>query len=159
MPSDDKFTQAEAVKQFTISPKSMEGAVVTITDDLVYNGESQTAKLKNVKLGGITLTAADYDVTGNQQEKAGDYTLTVTGKGNYIGSVTAQWKIAHMQVSVFADPVSREYDGTLAVEVTNIKVSPAFIAGDDVNAKVNAKIEDPNARKGKIVSSLGKMST
>lgn len=41
-------------------------------------------------MGGLTVT---YNVTGNTGTDAGNYTLTITGTGNFAGSVTKAWNI------------------------------------------------------------------
>lgn len=76
---------------FTIEPKSISGMTVTLDETTtVYNGITQTVTVTGVG----TLTDTDYDVTsGTSGEDVGDYTVTVTGKGNYKDTATATWKI------------------------------------------------------------------
>lgn len=61
-----------------------------------YNGKQKTVSDITVTVGTTVLDEDDYDVAGNTGTEAGTYTLTVTGKGKYKGSLSAQWKIANM---------------------------------------------------------------
>lgn len=80
-----------AEANFEILPKSISGMTVTLDETTtVYNGITQTVTVTGVG----TLTDTDYDVTsGTSGEDVGDYTVTVTGKGNYKDTATATWKI------------------------------------------------------------------
>ena len=80
---------------FTIEPKDIKGAEVTLGESLTYTGQSLTQKVTAVKLDGTDITAA-CEAEGNVVTDAGTYTLTVTAleTGNYTGSVTADFKVA-----------------------------------------------------------------
>ena len=54
---------------------------------------AQTAEIAEVKAGNLIVPAAQYDVEGNTQTEPGLYTVTVTGKTNFQGSVTADFVI------------------------------------------------------------------
>ena len=54
---------------------------------------AQTAGIAEVKAGNLTVPAAQYEVEGNTQTEPGLYTVTVTGKTNFQGSVTADFVI------------------------------------------------------------------
>lgn len=117
LPTDNTTT-------FTISPKSITGASVTLDKtELKFNGSSQTVNVTGVSLDGVNLDAnTDYDVSGNTETNKGDYTVTVTGKDNYTGSATANWKIVAKAMTVTADPVNETYDGkeySITVNVTD----------------------------------------
>ena len=73
---------------------SEETAEITLTNKLIANGKEQTQTVK-VVVGGVTLTeGVDYQVTGNKATEAGEYTLTVTGIGNYEGSIQVKYTVA-----------------------------------------------------------------
>ena len=79
------------------------GAVVTLGASLTYNGLAQTQTVASVKLGSVTLRAGtDYDISGNVATDAGNYTLIVSGKGDYTGFVFVDWSIAKAQGSISA---------------------------------------------------------
>ncbi len=86
-------------KTFTIAPKQMTFDVTEDSDSAIYDGQSKTPAL-TVKDGDIVLTeGVDYtvsyiygsdsnaaDFAGAEFVKAGEYTILVTGIGNYEGS-------------------------------------------------------------------------
>lgn len=78
---------------FEILPKSIENAVINLNGALTYNGTEQTQNVTVTLDGFNTLT---FDVSGNKQtdvNSQGNYTLTVTGKGNFTGSKNLDWNI------------------------------------------------------------------
>lgn len=79
--------------EWVIAPQSLEGAEVAKAAVLTYNGKEQVQAF-TVKLGEVTLIAdTDYTVTGANKTAAGEYTATITGKGNYAGTLDAEWAI------------------------------------------------------------------
>lgn len=84
-----------AEDDFEILPKSISGMTVTLNKtSLEYNGSAQAVTV-TVKDGTNTLVKdTHYTVTGTTSStNVGNYTVTVTGKGNYTGSVEKTWKI------------------------------------------------------------------
>lgn len=72
---------------------SLAKATVTGVKNKVYTGKALTQAI-TVKLGGKTLkNGTDYSVTYTANKNVGVATLTVTGKGNYTGSVKKTFKI------------------------------------------------------------------
>ena len=88
-----------SIKTFTIDPKQMRFDVTADSDSAIYDGQSKTPTL-TIKDGDTVLTeGVDYtvsytygsdsnaaDFTGAEFVKAGEYTIFVTGIGNYAGS-------------------------------------------------------------------------
>ena len=94
--------RAENTANFTIAPKSIAGAVLTLTGGgQTYDGSKKTVS-PSVSLAGWDkpLTYSTADFTGTY---AGSYTCAVTGTGNYTGSVSAQWQIAAAAQTLRAD--------------------------------------------------------
>ena len=80
---------------FTIKPATLTSVTLAQTEfqyDL-FGPVAQTAEIAEVKAGNLTVPAAQYDVEGNTQTEPGLYTVTVTGKTNFQGSVTADFVI------------------------------------------------------------------
>ncbi|WP_417753219.1 hypothetical protein, partial [Senegalimassilia anaerobia] len=80
--------------------------------DVTYNGESQQQK-PVVKDGEKVLAeGVDYELThsGNTTD-AGTVTVTVTGKGNYAGSVDVAYLIAPAPLTVTTPSASGVYNG------------------------------------------------
>ena len=87
--------------------KNIANATVTLGASLTYNGSAQTQTVANVKLGSVTLRAGtDYDISGNVATNAGNYTLIVSGKGDYSGFVFVDWSIAKAQGSISVSETS-----------------------------------------------------
>ena len=85
-----------ATKDWTIAPKDISNAVITLGDTLTYNGQEQTRTVTSVTVDGLSVT---YDVTGNTGTDVKDYTLTITGTGNFTGTATKDWTIAPKDIS------------------------------------------------------------
>ena len=83
---------------FEILAKSISGMTVTLNKtSLEYNGSAQTVTVTGVG----SLTAADYTVTGTTSStNVGNYTVTVTGKGNYKDTAKATWQITPATLTV-----------------------------------------------------------
>lgn len=104
-----------------VKPADIKDAEIVVSneDELVFTpGTDGTGTLRTANIvvnrGSKGLTAdTDYTVTGNQATDAGTHTLTITGKGNYTGTKTAEWKIKQHTVTVPTIPdIIKIYDGT-----------------------------------------------
>lgn len=80
-------------KSFKINPASIAKATVTGIKNRIWTGGSQT-QTPVVKLGAKTLTkGTHYTVSYTNNKNVGTAKLTIKGKGNYSGTVTASFKI------------------------------------------------------------------
>lgn len=86
-----------ASRTFTINPKDIQGAVITLqADSLEYTGLMQEVQITSVTLNQVPLTANDYDIVNNSNEQISadaSITLTIAGRGNYTGTADTIWKI------------------------------------------------------------------
>lgn len=86
-----------ASRTFTISPKDIKGAAITLqADSLGYTGLMQEVQITSVTLNQVPLTTNDYYIVNNSNEQISadaSITLTIAGKGNYTGTATTTWKI------------------------------------------------------------------
>lgn len=78
--------------------------IVEVADDQVYSGEElYPAVTVRKRAGNAALLAdSDYEVSYTDNVNAGVGQVTVTGKGNYIGSVTKDFTIAKAEQTVLA---------------------------------------------------------
>ena len=117
---------ARAAAKLTIHPRSITGAAVSLDrTQLTYNATEQTVNVTGVTIDGLSLTDNDYIVTGNKGADTVTYTLTVTGRGNFTDSVTAEWTIAEDAMNVSAAGFTGVHDGQphgITVSVTNPSV-------------------------------------
>lgn len=89
------YQAGSATKDFTISAKSITGATITLSaESFTFNGETQKPEV-SVKDGETPLTLdTDYTLTNTGGTNVGEYTVTVTGKGNYDNTTTATKKFS-----------------------------------------------------------------
>jgi hypothetical protein len=88
---------------FTINPLSLEGAEITLENAvLTCTGTEQTVTISSVKVEGIEVPEASYEVSGNKGTDVQNYTLTVTAKenSNFTGSATTTWSIIQKTASL-----------------------------------------------------------
>ena len=88
----------------TITPRSIEGAILSDIAAQPYTGEPLTPAV-SVTLDGTLLTAGtDYRVTYANNVNVGEAIVTVTGIGNYQGSVQKTFTITVLVAVVITDP-------------------------------------------------------
>lgn len=122
---------AEVSKKFTISRKALTAGDFTKGANPTYTG-SQI----DVPISSSALTSADYTVGGTKSlidVQASDVTATVTGQGNYTGTVNFTWNLEKAILTLpnaYAD--SKAYDGTTAADIKPGALS-GVLASDDVS--------------------------
>ncbi len=129
---------------FKINPRQI-GGTITLGDALTYTGEPQTQTVTKVTDGDYTYTAADYDISGNVQTNAGQYILTLSGKGNFTGTMEKYYTIAKAtpQLSDFNIPeltavdYTGEYITVAPPTTTKNGMGEVYLTGADgiINAK------------------------
>ena len=90
----------QAQKNFTINPAVLTSVTLAQTEFMfnLYDPQPQTAEIDVVKAGELTVPAAQYDVENNTAKLVGTYTVKVTGKTNFTGTVTADFEIKDTEV-------------------------------------------------------------
>ena len=134
---------------WSIAPKDIEDAKITLGDSLTYNFEEQTQTIASVTVDGLNVPT--YTVIGNTGTDAKDYTLTVVADGNFTGTQTAKWKIAPLDITgktmvVYCDAISSGliYNGeeqtptVSSALVQNAKKYKEITFRVDVTPQVNA---------------------
>ncbi len=102
-------------KTFTINPSSIKDFSATLsTSSYTYDGTAKTPGV-TVKNGENTLTlGTDYTVSHANNTNAGTATVTITGIGNYAGSITKNFTISVKSISDLTATLSTTsytYDG------------------------------------------------
>ena len=96
------------------NPESYTGATISNPSDSVYNGEEHkwTPEVKDAK-GNVLVEGTDYTVSYDTDNFTDAKTIkvTITGTGNYTGTVTKTYKITPAPLKVIADSASKPYDG------------------------------------------------
>lgn len=141
----------------TVEPIDLSGATVQVRD-LTYNGSQRSPYYVTVTLNGETVPDTYYDVEATPQTDAGEYTLTITGTGNYTGKiVNVPWKINPAELTVSAADCTKPYDGG-----TEVAVTPTFnglLNGDTLTAadySVTAAFNNANVGYDKPI--IGKVT-
>lgn len=95
------YEAAQAEAMFTIAKRSIEGAEISLGDELAYTGTKQAQSVSKVTITiGEAKLEVTYDVSENTGTNAGTYTLTVTGNGNFEGTATKAFKIKQAEVTL-----------------------------------------------------------
>lgn len=111
------YKGGSATADFAIAGKSIKDAKVVLGPSLTANDQEQEQTIESVTLAdGTELTAADFTVSGNKVTAAGDYTLTVTGAGNYADTVDVAFTVAPNPDQVAADAVVEKIEAIGKVE-------------------------------------------
>ena len=115
--SDENQNHVVSTGSFTvtIAARNISEADIKLGAALTYNGQQQTKEITSVTVDGLTVT---YDVTGDKQTNAGDYKLTITGTGNFTGSVMADYSIAAKDITNAAIKLGKAltYNGKLQTQ-------------------------------------------
>ncbi len=158
---NDNNISTAGCKTVTIAKASITNATVTLSDtSLVYTGSEQSVTVSSVKLGDTTLTAdTDYEVTsGTTGTARNTYTVTVTGKGNYKDTATAQWSIGLATPTIETIPTASAItygqklaDSTLTGGVA--KLGDTTVAGTFAwkNTETKPAVSDSNATEYDVV--------
>ncbi len=138
--------------EFTIHKATLT-EVLLEKSNFTYNQEEQTATVKHVTAGELTVSADGYDINGNKATDVGNYTMTLTGKGNFNGVITAQYSIVAAGAHLFTltlDETSVTYDGTEKKPAVTVKDDEETLTlGTDYTLDYDNNI---NAGTGKVVA-------
>ncbi|WP_415929272.1 hypothetical protein [Zhenpiania hominis] len=93
-----------ASKTFTIAKANIQKANVTGVANCYYTGKARTQTDLKVTMAGKVLSKSDYKVTYKNNKNVGKATLTITGQGNYTGTITKTFivkprKVANVKVT------------------------------------------------------------
>ena len=111
-------------KNFTISPASISNATVSGLANKTYNGSAQTQNL-TVKVGDKTLTnGTDYTISYANNTNAGTATVTITGKGNYSGTLSKTFTISSASISnaTVSGIANKTYTGSAQTQNPTVKI-------------------------------------
>lgn len=113
--------------EFEIIKKTITADMITLSNqEYTYNGSTHKPEV-TVKDGETTLKlGTDYTLTNNGGVNAGTYDVTITGIGNYTGSVTKNFTIRVQEAGVFVMSLSQEsmvFTGSELKPVVTVKDS------------------------------------
>lgn len=142
----------------TIDPISVSDAQVSLeTREFEYSGSEQTPGV-TVQLGEKTLRETDdytLDYAGSTTH-AGTVTITITGRGNYSGSITDTYTIVPAELSVDSVTLAQKtYDGTTAASVKTLRLSgivPGETLEEGTDYTVSAAYDGADAGEDKTAT-------
>ena len=134
-----------AVTTFTVTvdPISLSDTskvAVSLSDTaFTYNGSEQKPVI-TVVCNGAPLTAGnDYEVSfSGESTNAGEYSATITGKGNYDGSVTEGYRILKAAQVLSANSLRMKQGDSAKIVVTGAQTDVTFTSRNDSIASVAA---------------------
>lgn len=121
-----------------ITPKSIntEDQKITVSDPQghVYDGNphQEVLVVRDAELDKTLKSVKDYDVYYSTKDftNVGEITITITGKGNYVGTVNKTYSITKRTVTLSSETASKPYDGTPLTR-PNVKVEgDGFVTGE-----------------------------
>lgn len=136
-------------KTFTIVPKPLTEVTALLVSEHTYTGAAITPALSNIKCGTVALTETDYDISysNNINVSQENAVITLTGKGNYTGSVLFNFSINSLNLDTASITLNRstyEYTGTACEpEVTKITIGDKdyYISSDNYDITYSGNIE------------------
>ena len=147
-----------AAKSLTVSiaGKDISAAKVTLSNtSFMYDNSEKTVSVKKVTLGDKELAADDYEMSGTiKATDQGDYEVTVTGKGNYTGTVKAKWSIAKKTSEVVLETPSDVTTAVSDVACENLSSYTDSQTEDTVAVKLDVKPVAENSVDNNVASKI-----
>lgn len=113
----DDYTTVSSKVQFTVTPADFTGEVeITLEYDIIAYGGTAREPSVTVTYKGEELDANNYSVVYTNNVEPGEATVTITGKGNCIGTAFAQFTINPLYTVTF-DPTGGELNSPETAEV------------------------------------------
>ena len=117
------------------NPDSYKGVTVNTPNDKEYNGKDQTWVPEVKDTDGKALSSSDYKVSYDKEDRknvTGTITVTITGTGNYTGTVTRTYQIIPRSIKLTSADGSKVYDGT-PLKKPNVTMTGEFVKGEVTN--------------------------
>ena len=124
------YNVTKATGTLTITSASVDFDITLDNDTFEYDGTEKEPEA-TIKVDGKTLVeGTDYDVSYKDNKDAGTATITITGKGNYEGSIGEKtFEITKRAITVKANDASKAYD-TLPLTNNTYTITSGILAQD-----------------------------
>ena len=109
--------------KFAVTAKKISATKVTVSSKVAYTGKTVKAKVI-VKDGSKKLDSKSYKVSYKNNKKIGKATVTITGKGNYAGTIKKTFKIVPAKASI--KTVKNSAKKTATVKFKTVKGAKAY---------------------------------
>jgi len=123
----------------TIAAKNLSASTITVTSNsVVYNGSSQSPTITATDSSTPLVQGADFSYTFTPQANAGDYSVSISGIGNYTGTVTRTFTITAIQLTWNTNGAAnnKTYNGTNAATVLTAPALIGILSGDTATVTV-----------------------
>ena len=147
-------------KVFGAALKEISNMKVALSEtSYTYDGKAKTPSVR-VQDGGYLLQAGtDYNVTYSNNRNVGKATVTITGTGNYTGSISVNFEIKKASNVIKATAIIKNVSGKTQTVKINAKVNDGAkltYSSNNKSVKVNAKGTVTIAKKftGKAVITI-----
>lgn len=130
--------------KYVINPRPLSSAVFSQVGDKSYTGKAIEPYFSVTYNGKKLVKGKDFTVKMSNNKKIGEATITVTGKGNFIGARTIKFNIKklHVKKAVISGLVNKPYNGK---HRGNIKLSTS--AGVKLEKDKDYTVEYKNNRE------------
>ena len=142
--------------QLIITPKSITpdgpntpedkktGIKVTKPDDTMYNGKEQKNKpvVRDTKRDVKLVEDTDYTLSYTAAVNAGTVTVTITGIGNYEGTVNTSYEITPRKVTMTSADDTKVYDGNALTKKKVTESGNGFVEGEGATYDVTGSQTD-----------------
>lgn len=131
----------------TIQARDIKDAVVELGNGLTADGKTQTQEIRQVTVqnGDGEALEVTYTVAGNQGMEPGAYTMTLTGNGNFTGTVTKTFVIAPAADSKVDTDTNGDVvigEGTIGIRVEKDEKAPEVEIKTDQEALIEMLTEN-----------------
>ena len=159
----DKVVVKTRAGKLVITPKSINpedgktGIQVTKPDDTMYNGEEQKNKptVEDTKTGATLVENVDYTLSYSEDViNAGTVTVTITGTGNYEGTVATSYEITPRKVIMTSTDGSKVYDGSALTKNKVTESEDGFVKDDGATYNVTGSQTETGSSKNTFTYTL-----
>lgn len=137
-----------AEKKFTISPAELT-KVTLKNSEFIYTFSDITAEVASVKAGELDVPEGGYTVSDNVAKEKGTHTVTVTGKGNFTGTATANFTIKEPVPTVDVEATEAGDEEKAVEDVTMVMEVPED-AAEKVTTETREVINPETGAKEEI---------
>ena len=159
----DKVVVKTRAGKLVITPKSINpedgktGIQVTKPDDTMYNGEELKNKptVEDTKTGATLVENVDYILSYSEDViNAGTVTVTITGAGNYEGTVATSYEITPRKVIMTSADGSKVYDGSALTKNKVTESEDGFVKDDGATYNVTGSQTETGSSKNTFTYTL-----
>ena len=120
------------------------GIQVTKPDDTMYNGKEQKNKpvVRDTKRDVKLVEDTDYTLSYTAAVNAGTVTVTITGIGNYEGTVNTSYEITPRKVTMTSADDTKVYDGNALTKKKVTESGNGFVEGEGATYDVTGSQTD-----------------